>query len=172
MYPILDEALPTASVALLNYVLAELDPDRPSPFTGNTGLPYGVECRAQNLIVSITPVTERLYDSALIRCAETRNRDVMLIRSGFQPETLDPVRVDVALLTAPEPLLLTDLSFFRHATGRLHLTPSGADLSLGIACDGLKVQISMPWTTDWERMAGLEYAAAQIVRGCRQRPRG
>jgi hypothetical protein len=34
----------------------------------------------------------------------------MLIRHGFHPETIDPVRVDVVLRSVGGPLLLTDLN--------------------------------------------------------------
>jgi hypothetical protein len=54
------ETLPTASVALMHYVLAELEPDEPDQLYGNTGLPAAVDFPVHDVIVSVTPVTARL----------------------------------------------------------------------------------------------------------------
>ena len=173
MSPMIHEALPTASVALLNYVLAELAPDEPEPLGGNTGLPAAVECPKHNLIVAVTPITAAgLFDPALLRCAATRSRDVVLVRHGFHPESIDPVRVDIALHSLSGPFLLTGLSFFRHRDRSLHLVPDGSGLGVKIGPDGAEIATGSPWDSAWDRAAGLESAAAQIVLACRSRNRG
>jgi len=172
MSPMIHEVLPTASVALLHYVLAELEPDEPDQLYGNTGLPAAVDFPVHDVIVSVTPVTAPMFDQALLRCAAARRRDVMLIRHGFHPETIDPVRVDVVLRSVGGPLLLTDLSFFRHRDRSLHLVPDDAGQSVKIGPDGLELGIRPPWDSAWDRAAGLESAAAQIVLACRRRNRG
>ena len=116
MHSTLHDTLPTTSVALLNYVLTALAPDEPYPYAGNTGLPGGVESLENNLIVVATPVAERLYDGAVMRCAATRKRDVVLVRHGFHPEILEPVRADVALHSVTGPILVPDLKI-----GRAHV---------------------------------------------------
>ncbi len=164
------DALPAASVSLLNYALAglRLDQNQPRPLGGNTSLPAGaLESLAHNLVVAATTVTEPLFDDALMRFASATKRDVVLIRHGFFPETLDPVGVDVAARTIFGPVLIRQASFFRAVDGGLHLVPAECDLFVEIAPRGLDLSLSPPWI-DWrERGPGLERAAAEIVRACR-----
>ncbi|WP_028967906.1 hypothetical protein [Sphingomonas phyllosphaerae] len=172
MHHTLHDTLPTASVALLNYVLAELGPDDPYTFAGNTGLPAGVECLEHNLIVIATPISERLFDHTLMRCAKARKRDIVLVRHGFHPEVLEPVRADVALHSVTGPILVPDLAFYRDAASGLHLVPAHADLFVQVRTRGLEVSIPAPWNSVGERMAGLERAAAEIVSACRRPEQG
>ncbi|MEH3100593.1 hypothetical protein [Sphingomonas adhaesiva] len=172
MSPMIHDALPTASVALLNYVLAALGCDDPAPLFGNSGLPGAVECLEHNVIVAMTPVTAPMFGPALLRCAGTRRRDTLLVRHGFQPETIDPVRVDVALRSVTGPLLLKDLSFFRHRDRSLHLVPEAAGLSVKLGQHGVEIGDRLPWDSLWDRAAGLESAATQIVLACRRQHRG
>lgn len=138
--PIKHETLPTASAALLNYVISELGHDEPEPLGGNTGLPAAVECPKHNLIVAVTPITAAgLFDPALLRCAATCLRDVALVRHGFHPETLDPVRVDVVLHLPSLPFLLTGLSFFRGHDRSLCFVPDGSGQSVKIGRDGAEI---------------------------------
>ena len=166
------ETLPTASVALMHYVLAELEPDEPDQLYGNTGLPAAVDFPVHDVIVSVTPVTAPMFDQALLRCAATRRRDTLLIRHGFHPETIDPVRVDVALRSITGPLLLTDLAFFRDRDQGLHLVPARGGLSVKLGRHGVEIGTRLPWNCLWDRAAGLECAAAQIVRACRSENQG
>ena len=169
MNHMLFERLPQTSVALLNYFLSALGPDQPWPMGGNTGLPAGaLECLENNVVVVATPVTERMFDDALCRFAGTHHRDTVLIRHGFRPETLDPVRVDVALRSTTGPILVPDLSFYRDIEGGLHLVPEDRDLFLTVGPDGVGVSLVMPWNSWDERRHGLEQAAAGIVRACQR----
>ncbi|WP_167345391.1 hypothetical protein [Sphingomonas yabuuchiae] len=166
------DVLPSASVALMNYALAALGCDEPAPLFGNSGLPGAVECLDHNVIIAMTPVTEPLFDQALLRCSATRRRDTMLIKHGFHPETIDPVRVDVALRSITGPLLLTDLSFYRDRDQGLHLVPARGGLSVKLGRHGVEIGTRLPWNCLWDRAAGLECAAAQIVRACRSENQG
>ncbi|KTW10423.1 MULTISPECIES: hypothetical protein [Sphingomonas] len=166
------DTLSTASVALMNFVLAALGCDEPTPIFGNSGLPGAVECLDHDVIIAMTPITEPMFDQALLRCAATRRRDTLLIRHGFHPETIDPVRVDVALRSLTGPLLLTDLAFFRDRDRDLHLVPERGGLSVKIGHDGIEVATRLPWDSMWDRAAGLENAAAQIVLACRSEHQG
>lgn len=159
------EALPRASVSLLNMILGPLGPDQPRPLGGNTGLPAcALECLVHNLVIAATPVVEPLFDDALVRFAQASGRDVLLIRHGFHPETLDPVRIDVAARTFAGPLLIRDTSLYRALDGSLHLLPECHDLFAEIGEHGLDLSMLPPWR-DWEeRIEGLERAAAEIVR--------
>lgn len=159
-------ALSPSSSALRNILLAALD--RPSPIRlgGNTGLPAeAVDCLDQNLVIGVTSVTERLFDDALLRFAERSRRDVVLVRAGFHPETLNPVRADVALRTSfSRPVLVADLSLWRHSDGSLHLVPEASDLFIEVAGHGLDALLVRPWNGWEERCDGLTRAAAEVVR--------
>ena len=159
-------ALSPSSRAMRDLFLAKLDQPQPVRLGGNTGLPAeAVDCVDQNLIVAVTPVTERLYDDALLRFADRSRRDVVLVRHGFHPETLDPVRVDVALRTSfGSPILVPDLSLWRGTDGSLHLVPDGNDLFVEVAGHGLDALLVRPWNGWEERCDGLTRAAAEVVR--------
>lgn len=161
--------LPSSSRALQDYLLASLNGALPCPLGGNIGLPAGaVECLDENLVIAVTPITGRLFDEPLIRFTTATDRDVALVRHGFNPETIDPVRVDVALRSTGGPILVPDLSLFRAADGGLHLVPqAGEELVITIAPHGLDVSLVAPWTDAEERIDGLTRAAAEVVRACR-----
>lgn len=158
-------SLSPSSRALRNLILGALDQPRPERVGGNTGLPAeAVEC-VQKLVVVTTSVTERLFDEALLRFADRSRRDVVLVRHGFHPETLDPVRVDVALrVSAGRPVLVPDLSLWRGVGGTLHLVPNGNDLFIEVAKHGLNALLVRPWNGWQERCDGLARAAAEVVR--------
>ena len=160
--------LPSASVALLDYILATLGPDEPRLLGGNNGLPAGaVECLQHNLVIAPTPIVERLFDDAILRFAQASGRDVLLVRHGFHPETLDPLLIDVAVRTITGPILIADTSLLRHRDGSLHLLPAKPDLFVEIARSGLDLSLIAPWNRWDERVEGLERATAEIVRACR-----
>ncbi len=163
-------ALPASSRALREFLLASLDRPSPVRLGGNTGLPAdAVDCLDQNLVIAVTTVTERLFDNALLRFAERSRRDVVLVRGGFHPEVLNPVRVDVALRTSfGSPMLVADLSLWRGADGSLHLVPDDTDLFVEVAGHGLDALLVRPWNGWEERCDGLTRAAAEVVRGARR----
>ena len=160
-------ALPASSRALRDLLLAALDQPSPVALGGNTGLPAGaVDCLRQNLVIVTTPVCERLFDTALLRFADRSRRDVVLLRHGFNPETIDPVKVDVALRCSfGSSILVSDLSLWRCADGSLQLVPDGDDLFVEVAGHGLDALLVRPWDGGWEeRCDGLTRAAAEVVR--------
>ena len=159
-------ALPASSRALRDLLLAALDRPSPVRLGGNTGLPVeAVDCMDQNLVITVTTVTERLFDNALLRFAERSRRDVVLVRGGFHPEVLNPVRIDVALRTSfGSPMLVTDLSLWRREDGSLHLVPDGTDLFVEVAGHGLDALLVRPWNGWEERCDGLTRAASEVVR--------
>lgn len=159
-------SLPRSSRALRDLLLTALNRPSPVRLGDNTGLPAeAVDCLDQNLVIAVTTVTERLFDDALLRFAERSRRDVVLVRAGFHPETLNPVRVDVALRTSfCRPVLVTDLSLWRHVDGSLHLVPETSDLFIEVAEHGLDALLIRPWNGWQERSDGLTRAAADVVR--------
>ena len=161
--------LPSSSRALQDYLLASLPGALPCPLGGNTGLPAGaVECLDQNLVIAVTPITGRLFDAPLVRFTIETGRDIALVRHGFNPETIDPVRVDVVLRSTGGPILVPDLSLFRPLGGGLYLVPqTGEELVVTITPQGFDVSLVAPWTEADERIDGLTRAAAEVVRACR-----
>ncbi|WP_174278273.1 hypothetical protein [Sphingomonas bacterium] len=159
-------ALSSSTRALRDLVVAEFASPHPEPLGGNNGLPAGaVGYLAQNTVVAVTPVTERRFDEALIRYADRTRRDVVLVRCGMHPETLDPVLVDVALRTSfGRPVLVPDLSLWRGVDRSLHLVPDGNDLFVEVAGHGLDALLVRPWNGWEERCDGLTRAAAEVVR--------
>ena len=159
------ESLPSASNAMLDYFLAALGSETYYPLGSNTGLPAGaLESLDHNVVLAATPVSVGVFDEALLRSAA--HRDTLLVRHGFNPETLDPVRVDVALRSTTGPILVPDLSLFRNMDGQLHLVPQHKDLFLTVGPDGIWVSLVAPFAQWMDRAAGLERAAAEVVRAC------
>ena len=158
--------LSPSSRALRNFLLAALDRPSPVRLGGNTGLPAeAVDCLDQNLVVAVSTVTEKVFSNALLRYAERSRRDVVLVRAGFHPEVLNPVRADIALRTSfGSPMLVTDLSLWRGTDGSLHLVPDGTDLFVEVAGHGLDALLVRPWNGWEERCDGLTRAAAEVVR--------
>ncbi len=170
MCPRPDDAPLRASTTLLDYIVSALPPGEFHPIGGNTGLPAAaVESRALDLVIAATPVMAPIFDEAALRYARINACDVVLVRHGFQPETLGPVRIDVVLSLANVPILLPDLSFYRHASGRLHLAAAQDDLFVSLGHHSLGVTSLTPWLDASERSHGFERAAAEIVRACRRR---
>lgn len=169
MYPRPEDALPRASTVLLDYMRSALPPGDFHLTGGNTGLPASaVMSWNLDLVIAATPVMVPIFDEAVLRYARINACDVALIRHGFEPETLDPVRIDLVLNLASMPVLLPDLSFYRHASGRLHLAAAQDELFVSLGSHGLYVSSLAPWLDTSERSEGLERAAAEIVRACRR----
>ena len=163
-------ALSASSRALRDLVLNAIGAPQPQPLGGNTGLPVGaVDLLEHNTVIATTPITARAFDEALVRYADHHRRDVVLVRHGFHPETLDPVRVDVSLRTSfGGSILVPDLSLWRKRDGSLHLVPDRPDLFVEMAAHGLDVRLVAPWNTLDERDDGLTRAATEVVRAVRR----
>ena len=95
-----------------------------------------------------------------------------LVRAAAQVGDQRRTRVDVALRSITGPLLLTDLNFFRDRDQGLHLVPARGGLSVKLGRHGVEIGTRLPWNCLWDRTAGLECAAAQIVRACRSEHQG
>lgn len=122
-----------------------------------------------NLIAGATPVDAPMFRDVIGHVAHTSGHDVMLVRTGLHPETLDPVRVEVAINAAGETLVLTDLAFYRHRDDGLWLIPQHRSACFQLTGDGLSLQTIPPFSNVNERSDGLCRAAAEIVRMTRHR---
>lgn len=122
-----------------------------------------------NLVIGTTPVAEPMFRDVIGAVAHETGRDTMLLRTGLFPETMDPVRAEVALNAAGDTVILTDLSFYRHRDGGLWLIPAAVSAYFELTTDGLRLHTTPPFSTWYDRSDGLCRAAAEIVRIVRRR---
>lgn len=159
---------PSTRVLALPFAALGLTAGDAMPFTG--GMPAAsCEFARLNLIAGATPVSAPMFRDVAGRVARETGRDVMLVRTGLHPETLDPVRAEIALNAAGDTIVLTDLSFYRHRDGALWLVPAAEGAYLELTADGLHLHTVPPFGTWFERGDGLCRAAAEIVRLLRRR---
>ncbi len=169
MQPAPEDAPSAASRTLITYLLSALPPGDLHPVRGDTGLPAGaVQSPANRLIVAATPQMAPIHDEAALRSARREACDVAVIRHGPAPERRTRVLVDLVLDLAGVPLLLSDLAFYRQASGSLHLVSQRDDLFIAPGRHGLQASPMAPWATHAERREGLERAAVEIARACRR----
>ncbi|RYG87979.1 MAG: hypothetical protein EON59_05815 [Alphaproteobacteria bacterium] len=129
------------------------------------GMPAAsLELGAANLILGATCCDRPVFSNVISRISGRRGRDVLLARTGFHPEILNPVTVDVALFAGRDVLLMEGLAFFRSSVGGLWLV-SPCDLPfVEVGPGGLRLDMEPPFTGPDERSDGLCRAAAEIVR--------
>lgn len=114
-------------------------------------------------MMASTPCNAPLFRETLTRACTETGRDILLVRTGLFPETLDPVVADIALVGSEKPLILTDLCFMR-ADGRLWLVPQDDGPVVEVRHDGLDLQLEPPFADRDERGDGVSRAASEIVR--------
>ena len=151
------------SQRVLSLPLAELY-DVPVPLGALAGLPAGaLDIVAANLVMAATPCDAPLFAGKVEAACARLNRDIMLVRTGLFPETMDPVTVDVALIGPDGPVVVTGLSFMRRDDG-LWLVPSRVGACIEIRGEGLVLHAALPFGSPDERIDGLCRAASEIVR--------
>lgn len=142
----------------------------PDMLGGGNGLPAGcLDLTPANLILAATPCDAPLFEQAIANACTRFDRDILLVRTGLFPETLNPVTSQVALRTRGEPLLLDRLTFMRGRDGDLWLVPEGTGVFVEVRHDGLALETTPPFVTWDERCDGVCRAASEIVRLCARR---
>lgn len=158
-------AVPDVAVRLLAIPFVELGREATAPLPVSSGLPAGAfEVASAKLILAATTCDAPMFETTIERVARARKCDVVLVRAGLHPETLNPVRVEVALQAADDVLTLSNMSFYRDVDLELWLVPDGVGPSLAFEPRGLRLEIEPPYLTWDERGDGLARAAAEIVR--------
>lgn len=119
---------------------------------------------ACNLVLAATSYDGPLVRMAVNEAARKWHHNVLLVRSGMHPETLDPVLVDVTVAGVPAGLY--DLAFYRHTDASLWLVPSETSATNWLKIDAAGVSRfgRAPYADADERSDGLCRAAAEIVR--------
>lgn len=139
--------------------------EAPMPIGALAGLPAGMlDIASANLLIAATPCDPPLFGMKMEDACTRFGRDVMLVRTGLFPETMNPVTVDVALVGPDGPFTMTDLVFMRRRDASLWLVPQRVGAFVEIRGDGLALQTTPPFVTWDERCDGVCRAAAEIVR--------
>lgn len=128
-----------------------------------------VSVPAAKLLVAATPLPAPVFAETLEQVARTHDCDVLLIRSGSHPESIDAVTVDIALRFDGDALAVTDLLLFRHEDTGLWLVPSARGPCVELTPKGLRLEMLAPYLDADDRSAGLCRAAAEIARLARRR---
>lgn len=164
-----EHPLDSLSMSLFEHLLDELHvPIAGTQLIRIPGLPDAtVDVPSANLLLSRTPIEEPFFQDTMLRVVEETARDLIVIRSGFHPETLNPLVFDVVLHTPVEPLALYDLSLFRDFDRTLHLVPQEDGPCVSLVPDKLQVASGLPFASHKARRHGRERAAAEIVRRLR-----
>lgn len=152
------------SQRVLSLPLAAFD-EAPIPLGALAGLPAGaLEFASANLVMAATPCEAPLFGAKVEGACARFGRDVMLVRTGLFPETMNPVTVDIALVGPDGPFRISGLSFLRHYDHSLWLVPPEVGPFVEIRGDGLALQTTPPFVTWDERCDGVCRAASEIVR--------
>lgn len=131
--------------------------------------PCTLQVPAAGLLVAATPHPAPLFADTLEDVSRVRATDILLVRSGHHPETIDAVTVEVALRYGREALVLRDLLFFRHTDRGLWLVPGQRGPFIELTATGLRLEMLPPFLDADDRADGLCRAAAEIVRLVRHR---
>jgi len=152
------------SQRVLSLPLAALN-EAPIPLGALAGLPAGaLDFASANLVIAATPCEAPLFGAKVEGVCARFGRDVMLVRTGLFPETMNPVTVDIALVGPDGPFTVSGLSFLRHFDRSLWLVPAEVGPFIEIRGDGLALQTTPPFVTWDERCDGVCSAANEIVR--------
>jgi len=157
--PSLDPSQRVLSLPLAEFFQA------PIPLGALAGLPAGaLDIVSANLVMAATPCDAPLFGTKVEGACARFGRDIMLVRTGLFPETMNPVTVDIALVGSDSPFTLTGLSFLRHLDHSLWLVPEHTGPFVQIRGEGLALQTTPPFSTRDERSDGVCRAASEIVR--------
>lgn len=150
---------------VLSLPLAAMGTALAEPTNIVSGLPEGaLMIPSAGVILAATPCSAPLFHDKTALAAHHSGYDVMLVRTGLFPETLDMVSVDVVLQNQGSLVAIRELAFFRHRDGRLWLIRTQDPLALTLDAHGLRIGTTLPFDDREERSAGLCRAAAEIVR--------
>ena len=161
--------LDRVSKTLLEHILAEIDVplDQTCLITG-MGLPETtIDVMPTSLAIAVTPIQVPFFRDQMMEVVHITGRDLIVIRAGFHPETLNPLEFDAVASTLSGPVPLFDLSLFRGFDGSLHLVPARGGLCLAFEPRRVQILTREPFSSPEERRHGREKAAAEIVRKLR-----
>ena len=164
-----DTGLDPLAKALLEHFLIELAiPLAETTPLRRHGLPdTTIDVVDANLILSVTPIEVPFFRDQMMRVADDTARDVVMLRSGTHPETLNALELDAVVATIAGPHPFYDLSYFRAGDGTLHLVPNKGGPFISLVPRRVEIAMQAPFLGVRDRSYGREKAAAEIVRRLR-----
>lgn len=155
---------------LLSLPLAAMKAVAVIPPVAVTDMPTGtIRVPPARLLAAVTPQPAPTFADTLEQVSRDHRSDILLIRSGRHPETIDAVSADVALCCGGDALIVTGLLFFRHTDRGLWLVAEAGGPFIELTRAGLRLELLPPYLDPDERSAGLCRAAAEIARLARHR---
>ena len=111
-----------------------------------------------------------IFRAEMIAVAATNAVDVVVLRHGAHPETLDDVSYDIVTGRDRSLRTLWELCAYRHNDGRYWLVPPlpGAGPSIALTAGGVAVTAEPPYRDMYERGDGVARAARQTVLAMRR----
>lgn len=132
------------------------------------GLPVAsVHLPAARLIIASTTCTVPLFKKAMLAAAQETQSDVLLMRHGLFPESLESAHCDLALYLNGYPAFIQDMLLYHHPEDGFWLVPGGVGPHVAIEPDGLRVAEEAPYYGWQERSDSLCRAARLIARHAR-----
>ena len=118
-------------------------------------------------MIAATPCDAPLFEGAIRKAAREKGADVVLMKHGLHPETLNNVSFSILVHMSGKPYLFDDLVLYFHSADGYWLVPSRHGPFIALQKDGLRVDFAPPFITSDERVEGVCEAAAQLVRSMR-----
>jgi len=135
---------------------------------GPDQLPAGaMRVEGINVVLAGTRCDPPLFEDSIRDVAAATGCDVVLVRHGRFPETLNEVRLDVAVRMDFGILLLKDLLLYYRQEDGYWLVPERRGPFVALGRDGIRLSFEPPFLTGDYREDGLLAAAAHIVRALR-----
>jgi hypothetical protein len=127
------------------------------------GLPAGsVHLPAARLILSTTSCMVPMFAEQMLKVAKGTRCDVLMLRHGFFPESLNTAVCDVALYLNGMPIVLLDLVLYHDPEDGFWLVPDGAGPHIAIERDGLRVADEPPYIA-WQERSDAVCRAARLI---------
>jgi hypothetical protein len=154
------------TTAILSLILTRFRNSNPERVTD--GLPAGsLFLPEQQLILAGTPCTVPLFRDAMIRAALKMNADVLVVRHGAYPETLDVTIWDAAIRSGKGLVSLHDLVLYVNRHEEHWFVPPRDGAFVRVAADGLHIEAEPPFLTWHERCDAVCGAAKRIIHATR-----
>lgn len=151
---------------MLTFLLNAID--RTGGEVGPGGLPAGaVHFPDIRLAIAATCCDVPLFRDRMLAAAARTGSDVLVMRHGLHPESLNPVKFDVIIHVNEEPCLLTDLVLYHDQVDGYWLVPPGNGAHVALDAEGLRLADQPPFITWHQRCDAVRRAASQIDRAAR-----
>lgn len=167
-----NEHVSSTSLVLVQPLLAALDATDTAVLKPAASLPMPCfHLASTGTLVCATPINSLpVFRAAMIAAAALNKVDVLVVKHGLAPETLDDVTIDVVTGRTRSVRMLWDLCRYRAIDGGSWLVPptGAAGPSVRIDTSGLTLVADPPYVDLNERGDGLARAARETVLAMRR----